>query len=124
MESSNLDSEVNCPSPPASSLREHHVGDEGGFIERHLFAASRFDHVDAHPFHHRADLEAGCGHMLQQGRRERAVAAVAVKGDMVWLGGKRSQRADRVLNGREALLAGPRLAPEWAVAAGIEEDQV
>ena len=63
--------------------------------------------------------------MLEQGGRKRAVAAIAVKGHVVRLGGERSERPNRVLNGREALrLAGPRTRLERVVTAGIEKDEI
>ena len=121
-----IDCDEYRPLIPRSSPCEHHVGNQGGFIERHLFAASRFNHVDAHPFHHPSDFEAGCGHMLKQGRRERAVAAVAVEGDVIRLGGKCRERADRVLDRRQALGLGEPAGspPERVVAAGVEKDQL
>src|SRR3979409_49442 len=63
--------------------------------------------------------------MLETGGRERAVAAVAVESHVVRFGGERSERADRVLNGREALgWAGPRTPPERVVTACVKKDQV
>jgi hypothetical protein len=64
--------------------------------------------------------------MLEQGGRERAIAAVAVQGDVIRLGGECRERADRVLDGREALGLGDaaRPPPERVVAAGVEKDQV
>src|SRR4029078_5441009 len=60
--------------------------------------------------------------MLEQGGRERAVAAVAVESHVARFGGERSKRADRVLNGGEALgWGGP---PERVVTACVEKDQV
>ena len=63
--------------------------------------------------------------MLEQGGRERAVAAVAVESHVVRFGGERSERADRVLNWRQALgLAEPGTAPERVVTACVKKNQV
>jgi hypothetical protein len=49
----------------------------------------------------------------------------AIKGHVVRLGGERSECANRILNGCQALgLAEPRTPPERVVTARIEKDQV
>ena len=63
--------------------------------------------------------------MLEQGGRERAIAAVTVESHVVRFGGERSERAGRVLNGREALgLADPVLRPNGLSRQSLITDVV
>ena len=94
-------------------------------LPRDLRAAGGGNDVAAHRDHHRRNVDARRGDMAEQRAREWAVAAGAVVGDVVGLGGEGDQEIRRVADPRQ-----PRRVQrdvevfERIVAAGVEEDEV
>ena len=94
-------------------------------LPRDLRAAGGGDDVAAHRDHHRRHVDPRRGDMAEQRARERAVAAGAVVGDVVGLGGEGDQETRRVADPRQPGRAQRDIEVfERIVAAGVEEDEV